>query len=144
MLYVRQFKTQGGTKWWSVAFISWVMWHANAGDDFEYSASHARYVLAARDNRLASNSNRFKAYRIDEIVPKLGNLVCKSRESGVTYENVRRGYKTHCDIVVGIEAGQLLTIGGNVSHSVSQTKASINKDGFISNSAYMAVVTIDR
>ena len=128
---------------WSAAFISWVMRQAGAGDAFRYSAAHAVYVKAAKDNRLANNANPFKAYRINEIRPQVGDLVCKSRAgSGATYDNVQAGQKTHCDIVVGIEGQQLQTIGGNVDNSVSMTRVPLDANGYISKPGYFAVIRI--
>ncbi|MBK8903634.1 MAG: DUF2272 domain-containing protein [Anaerolineaceae bacterium] len=135
------------TRWWSTvpwsaAFISWVMRHAGAGQDFRYSGAHAVYIAAARDNRLANNSNPFKAYRISEAAPQLGDLVCRRRQSGVTYDNVRRGHLTHCDVVTAVKAGRVLTIGGNVSNSVSITPVAIDGNGRITDPRYFAIIKI--
>ncbi len=127
---------------WSAAFISWVMRQAGAGSDFRYSAAHAEYVAAARDNRLANNSNPFKAYRTSEVAPQPGDLVCKRRESGVTYDNVRRGHLTHCDVVTAVEGNKLLTIGGNVSDSVKMTPVDIDGNGRVTDLRYFAVVKV--
>ena len=127
---------------WSAAFVSWVMRKAGAGSDFRYSAAHADYVAAARDNRLAKNSNPFKAYRINEVAPKPGDLVCKRRQDGVTYDNVRRGHLTHCDVVTAIEGNKLVTIGGNVSDSVKATPVKIDAQGRVTDSRYFAVVKV--
>ena len=37
---------------WSASFVSSVMKDSGAGDSFDYSASHAAYLIYARDNRL--------------------------------------------------------------------------------------------
>lgn len=127
---------------WSAAFISWVMRRAGAGRHFRYSAAHAGYVAAARDNRLANNSNPFKAYRTNEVAPQPGDLVCKRRQSGVTYDNVRSGHLTHCDVVTAVESGRLLTIGGNVSDSVKMTKVDVDENGRVTDPRYFAVVKV--
>jgi hypothetical protein len=73
---------------WSAAFISWVMRQAGAGSAFRYAAAHSVYVAAAKQNRLSNNGNPFQAYRIAEVSPAPGDLVCKGRDgSGATYEN---------------------------------------------------------
>jgi peptidoglycan hydrolase-like protein with peptidoglycan-binding domain len=129
---------------WSGAFISWVMRQAGAGSDFRYSSAHTDYVGAAKQNRLANNSNPFKAYRINEVAPRPGDLVCKERSnSGVTYDNVDQGFRSsHCDIVVAVQPGQLTTIGGNLSDSVRQTSVSIAANGRVSAPGYYAVVRV--
>jgi peptidoglycan hydrolase-like protein with peptidoglycan-binding domain len=129
---------------WSAAFISWVARRVGAGNDFAYSANHTVYVAAAKANRLANNANPFKAYRTTEVAPRVGDIVCKSRaNSGVTYDNVDQGPRSsHCDIVVAVEAGRLVTIGGNVSDSVSRTYVATDAGGFITAPDYYAVVKV--
>lgn len=128
---------------WSAAFISWIMKKAGAGPAFNYSAAHAAYIAAAKRNRLADNNNPFKAYRISEQRPQIGDLVCKRRAgSGATYDNIRVGHKTHCDIVTEVKPGQLTVIGGNVSNSVKARVVPTDSGGNISDPRYFAVVAI--
>jgi peptidoglycan hydrolase-like protein with peptidoglycan-binding domain len=138
-----------GSNWcsayaWSAAFISWVMRKAGAGNAFKYSSRHTDYVGAAKLNRLANNSNPFKTYRLTEVAPRVGDLVCKERDgSGVTYDNVDKGaYNSHCDIVTEVQPGKLITIGGNVSHSVKQTPVAIDTAGRVIAPKYYAVVRV--
>lgn len=129
---------------WSAAFISWVMRQAGAGKLFRRSAAHAVYIAWARDNRRHNRPNPFKAYRVTEIAPQVGDLVCKSRDgSGATYDTVKPGMKTHCDIVVAVEPGRLVTVGGNVSNSVSRTHVPIDGRGFIQHPLYFAIIRLD-
>ncbi len=128
---------------WSAAFISWVMKKAGAGGTFKYASTHAVYTKAAKDNRLANNNNPFKAYRVSEITPQVGDLICKCRaESGANYENIRPGHKTHCDIVTEVHANHLITIGGNVSNSVSKMVVPIGANGLVSKPCYFAVIRL--
>lgn len=129
---------------WSAAFISWVMRKAGAGKAFKYSAGHATYIQAAKQNRMANNDNPFKAYRIGEVPPRVGDLVCKSRSgSGATYDNIAPGMATHCDIVTAVAPNRLTTIGGNVSNSVSRTVVPTDERGLITDSRYFAVIRVD-
>jgi hypothetical protein len=129
---------------WSAAFISWVMKTAGAGDAFKYSASHSMYTRAAKDNRIANNSNPFKAYRIAELAPQVGDLVCKSRAgSGATYDNIRPGMTTHCDIVTEVRPGSIAAVGGNVSNSVAQSNVRTDSGGRIIAPNYFAVIRVD-
>jgi hypothetical protein len=128
---------------WSAAFISWIMKKAGAGDTFRYSPAHAVYIKAAKDHRLASSANPFKAYRISEVAPQAGDLVCKTRAgSGATYENIQPGHTTHCDIVTAVQPNRLTTIGGNVNNSVSRTFVTTNADGYITQPGYFAVIRL--
>lgn len=129
---------------WSAAFISFVMRQAGAGKAFRRSAAHAVYIAWARDNRRQNKPNSFKAYRVTEVAPQVGDLVCKSRDgSGATYDTVKPGMKTHCDIVVAVEPGRLVTVGGNVSNSVSRTHVPIDGRGFIQHPLYFAILRLD-
>jgi len=134
---------------WSAVFISWIMRKAEAGSAFRYSSGHTDYVAAAKRNRLAHNSNPFKAYRITEVAPRVGDLVCVERKdsngnwSGVTYDNVDQGFRaSHCDIVTEVQPGKLKTIGGNVSNSVSQKTIRTDANGCIIEPRYYAVVCV--
>lgn len=128
---------------WSAAFISWVMRRAGAGAAFRYSAAHATYIVASKANRLAGSANPFKAYRVSERQPRPGDLVCRRRAgSGATYANIRRGMKTHCDIVVKVRPNSLIAIGGNVSNSVNRTRVRLDSRGFIRDRRYFAVIRI--
>ena len=130
---------------WSAAFISWVMRKAGAAKDFRYSASHSNYIVAAKNNRLANNSNPFKAYRISEAAPEVGDLVCKSRAgSGATYDTIRSGMTTHCDIVTNVKPGSIAVIGGNVSQSVARKTVPTDANGRITAREYFAVIRVGR
>jgi hypothetical protein len=128
---------------WSAAFISWVMRKSGAGSAFAYAPAHAVYIACAKQNRLTNAPNPIKAYRVTEVQPRLGDLVCRSRSgSGATYDNIAPGMKTHCDFVTGIEQGRLITIGGNVGDSVSVTRVPINAAGFVSKPGYFAIIRV--
>lgn len=128
---------------WSAAFISWVMRQAGAGSGFRYSAAHAVYIAWAKQNRLARNANPFKAYRTTEVVPEPGDLLCMRRAgSGATYDNIAPGMKTHCDIVTEVQANRLVTIGGNVSDTVSRRYPRTDSQGRVTHSPYFAVIKL--
>jgi hypothetical protein len=117
---------------WSAAFISWVIKKAGGGNAFRYSAAHSSYIKAAKNNRLANNSNPFRAYRINEISPQPGDLVCACREScRANYDNVNSGMPTHCDIVTEKHPGYIITIGGNVNNTVGRKTVPTDERGFI-------------
>lgn len=127
---------------WSAAFISWVVRRAGGGDRFRYAAGHSYYIVAAKQNRQQQNNNPFKAYRINEVKPRIGDIVCKDRGSGATYDTIREGMATHCDIVVGVQPGRLMTIGGNLSNSVGISTVKTDADGYINQPGYFAVIRV--
>jgi hypothetical protein len=139
-------ETIGDASWWSAypwsaAFISWVARKAGAGPAFTYSSSHSKYIAAAKQNRLSNNSNPFKAYRVTEAAPRVGDLVCASRNgSGATYDNIQYPMATHCDVVTEVRPGQIAMIGGNVSNSVTRKLVSTDQNGFVNKADYFAVI----
>tara|TARA_R110002153_G_scaffold54854_2_gene152525 strand:+ start:2924 stop:3592 length:669 start_codon:yes stop_codon:yes gene_type:complete len=118
---------------WSAAFISYVMKKAGAGDDFKYDASHSTYIRQAVKNKKENNSNPFKAYKLNdkEATPKVGDLVCYSRESTIDLYDRTSGYKSHCDIVVSQTPDSIDLIGGNVGHTVKKKTLQLNENGTV-------------
>ena len=127
---LRQYWRQGGgVDWsdrkmideaWSAAFISYLMGKAGAGDNFKYSTSHSEYIRDAVKNRKQNNQKTFKGFRPEEVKIDVGDLVCYPRQSGVNYDSTG-SYKSHCDIITKVENNQAVSIGGNVSNSVTKS-----------------------
>lgn len=119
---------------WSAVFISWVMKAAGAEEHFDYSRAHWRYVSAAKNNmERRAKQNPFWAFPIDMITPTIGDLVCKGRAgSNATFSNIDQPKKSHCDIVVKVDSGEIATIGGNVSNTVGKTVVKLDNKGFVS------------
>lgn len=135
---------------WSAVFISWCVKSAGATEDeFKFDDTHAVYVKAAIANADAETGN-FRARRIDDYSPKLGDIVQANRESGrVTYNQARtrRSYPSHCAIVVDLteQNGRRFatTIGGNESDSVRRTKVPLTQSGHVqqrSSNPYICVI----
>ena len=117
---------------WSAAFISWVMKKAGAGNKFKYSASHSVYIREAIKNRKNNVPHAgFKGYKINEVAPKVGDLVCASRgkDAGKVGYDTTRSYSSHCDIVVATRPGEIDVIGGNVKNSVWKRPLKIDSQG---------------
>ena len=105
---------------WSSAFISYLMKKAGAGDSFTYSPSHSTYIRDSIANRKQGRLNApFVGYKVKEVAPKVGDLVCYTRQSGVDYDTTG-AYKSHCDLVVKKRSGEVEVIGGNVNQSVTK------------------------
>ena len=128
---------------WSAAFISWVMCKAGAGSAFKYAAAHSTYISAAKANRIADNTSPFKAYRLSEVAPRLGDLVCRSRAgSKATYDTIHPGMKTHCDIVVAVRPRALTVVGGNVDNSVKSWIVRTDTLGRVTQPLAFAVIRV--
>lgn len=121
---------------WSAAFISYAFRNYA---DFPKSASHSYYIVDSRTNT-ENRTGKFRLRRINKYRPKVGDIVCRGR-GGVrlTYDSIYKGAISHCDIVVAIKDGYLITIGGNVSNQISITKVPIQQ-GYINKSGYFAVI----
>lgn len=105
---------------WSAAFISWLYKKAGAGDRFVYNSSHSKYITDSIANRKNGNLKAaFVGYRLNELSPKIGDMVCYSRQSGINYDS-KGSYKSHCDIVVAVKRNQIEVVGGNVADSVTK------------------------
>ncbi|AXH95521.1 DUF2272 domain-containing protein [Ornithinimicrobium avium] len=112
----------GDTVAWSAGFVSFCVQEAARaagipGDPFGRSTLHARYVLAAKQNRVTRNlANPFWLYKLDEVRPDVGDLLCKNRPgtSALTYDNIQGTEASHVDVVTEVSSDhQLLACGGN-------------------------------
>ena len=127
---------------WSAAFISWLMRVSGAKDDFFYSATHAGYLVDAKNNRL-DNRGRFKAFDIVEQKPRKGDVICRTRAASrddLNYSNLLATDLLHCDVVTGKEDGYVTAVGGNVSNKVKQIEISVDGNGFVNEPDYFAII----
>jgi hypothetical protein len=137
---------------WSAVFISYVMRTAGAGPAFRYSAAHQAYIRTARENRLSGNrDNPFWAFRATEVAPRVGDLVCASRQnSGATYDNIAgpQFRATHCDVVTDVGLGRIRVIGGNRGQTVGTAVLRTLPDGRLdptgSQAGFFAVIRCRR
>tara|TARA_Y100000114_G_C11763038_1_gene331036 strand:+ start:1870 stop:2550 length:681 start_codon:yes stop_codon:yes gene_type:complete len=131
-------------KAWSSAFISYIMKKGGAGDKFVYNQAHSKYIRDSIANRKQGKFNApFVGYRINEVAPKVGDLVCYHREDSNSDFYDRTGdYKSHCDLVVKKDKNQLEVIGGNVNDAVTKRIVRINSKGLVAdrNRKWFAVI----
>jgi hypothetical protein len=123
---------------WSAAAISY--WMLKTGiKSFPKSASHSDYIVAAKNNREGNpvctpeGCTKLKLYRANEVKPRVGDLICYPRSSGITYDNIYEGAATHCDIVVKVERDGVVAVGGNVGDAIRDTFYKTN-NGFVTGS----------
>lgn len=117
---------------WSAAFISWDIQNAGVRRGlFCPDQRHTIYV-----ERMVERAKKpgavFIVHPPDERAPRVGDLICASRDgSGTTLQNLNRG-AGHCDIVVEVRPGQVAAIGGNVGDSVTRSVFPLDERGFLS------------
>lgn len=127
---------------WSAAFISWDIESAGVPRDlFCPDQRHTIYV-----ERLVERAGRpgaaFVPHRPDARAPRVGDLVCASRDgSGTTLDNLNRG-AGHCDIVVEVGPGWAAAIGGNVDDSVTRSVFPLDARGVLSPISGRPVFTV--
>ena len=68
---------------------------------------------------------------------ELGDLVCYPRQSGVDYDTTY-SYKSHCDIVVGVNRikRNIEVIGGNVGDGVTKKVLNTDNKGYLNDTSY--------
>ena len=125
---------------WSAAFISFIVKKAGpAYQGFQFSARHSTYIHDAIVKRESGESAPFWGHRLEEYAPKLGDMVAQWRETPRTYEQAREQnvFPSHVDVVVRLTATHAVTIGGNVSNSVSMKEQTYELDdnGFLKSDA---------
>ena len=117
---------------WSAAFISWVMKNGGAGTQFRYSSQHSVYISQSiRDHLQGRTAAGYWGWRLNDLGPSVGDVVCWSRQRGIDFDHQNGGnYAGHCDIVVEVQPQQVLVIGGNVGNSVTKRPLPLN-GGFL-------------
>jgi len=125
---------------WSAAAISFVVRQAAAKHalykKFKFSDGHARYIHDSIVKRDAGDTNTpFWGFRITERKPQLGDLICKNRGDGITFDIAKRTdqFRSHCDVVIAIDSpnNKLLALGGNVSQSFETTEYRLAPGDFL-------------
>jgi hypothetical protein len=125
-------------KAWSAAFISYMVDLAG-GDGFPSSGQHSVYFYRTINDKLANRDTPFWGYRAGELEIVPGDIVGMNRqiEPPIDYDFAAHewNYSSHADIVVGIENGVLLTIGGNVDDQVGTKRFALNEQNIYVNTA---------
>jgi hypothetical protein len=121
---------------WSAAFISFIVRNAGGGDRFLYDGAHWRYV---RDLVEGHNGGIYEVVRPEDHAPKVGDIVHGGREEAKNFtldDAMRqfgkdRGYSSHSDFVIEVDRAnkKIVTIGGNVSESVTKSEYALKADG---------------
>ena len=122
---------------WSAAAISFMVRQAAVNHSvykkFKFAASHSKYIHDAII-KVGQAGAPFQGFRLFEHKPQLGDLVARSREGAITFEQAAASdaFKSHTDIIVAVHADAVYAIGGNVSDSVSVTRYPKTESGHLS------------
>lgn len=139
---------------WSAAAISFMV--RNAGSShaayrgFKFAQAHSTFTHDAIKRRRANDGTApFWGFRRSERAPQLGDIVVKPRAgSGATFELAERTaqFASHSDIVVAVDSPgfRIITIGGNVGHSVDITTYALGPDDFLTNGSGVFAVLANR
>ncbi|WP_138472185.1 DUF2272 domain-containing protein [Poseidonocella sp. HB161398] len=118
---------------WSAAAMSFFVHRAGpAYDGFRRSAQHSIYIHDSIMKRDANAAAPFWGFRLSEAPVEIGDLVCIDRtDAGIDFDFARThaDFSSHTDVVVGIHHGVAVTLGGNVSNSVSSKEFDLGPDG---------------
>ncbi len=119
--------------YWSAAFISWCEKKAGADKKFRYSTQHSVYISQSiRDHKNNRVDSGYWGWRLNEVKPSVGDLVCWARKNGIDYDHQNQGdYPGHTDIIVEVTPKQIVVIGGNVGDSVTRRPLALDDGGFI-------------
>jgi GH24 family phage-related lysozyme (muramidase) len=116
---------------WSAAFISWVMYTAQARErlqsfptadsPFRIAAAHTVFAHAAKQNTLAQNyDNPFWLCEASVAIPEPGDIIVRNRAINgvmgtITYNSLNGSGSSHSDIVTAVDrtANRLTVTGGN-------------------------------
>lgn len=142
---------------WSAAFISSCVRSAAIGHGIESSQNgiysgqnellvasnrHSEFLEAAYLRRLGNSSQRrsatYHAFRADITTIEVGDIIVQDRHTnninGVTpFSDIpgiaQRGRNLHSDIVVEVNSGYIVAIGGNLGQSVRRRRFPIGANG---------------
>jgi hypothetical protein len=134
---------------WSAAAISFMVREAAADHaayrTFKFAASHSKYIHDAI-RKAGEAGAPFHGFRLFEHKPQLGDLVARSREGAISFEQAAASdaFKSHTDIVVAVHADAVYAIGGNVSDSVGVTRYAKTDSGHLSESGGVFALLVNR
>jgi hypothetical protein len=112
--------------------------HVGANELLLASLTHADYTIEARRRRAATLPRRrgtYHAFEPRERAPRPADIIVQDRRPGITAAQVTTlaglmsGVITHGDIVVEVQPGFVVTIGGNLGDSSRRRRYPLDGDG---------------
>lgn len=132
---------RNGDRWaWSAAFIGAAVWAATRGAPwFAYCEWHATYVRDAIRRAEAGGDQPYRAYPIEQVPLRRGDIVVQWREGigdgapsrPVTFERAAAitPFTSHGDIVARAGPGRAEVIGGNLADTVLRRALVLDETG---------------
>ncbi|TQF76439.1 DUF2272 domain-containing protein [Elioraea sp. Yellowstone] len=136
-----------GERWaWSAAFVGAGVWAATGGAEwFAYCEWHSTYVRDAMRRAAAGGDQPYRAFPIDALPPRRGDLVVQWRagigdgapDRPVTWRTAPRldPFTSHGDIVVRVADGVAEIVGGNLADTVQRRRLALGPDGRLRDTA---------
>ena len=102
--------------------------------------AHRVYVIEAYSRRFGPNQKdgTYHAFRIDERAPQVGDIIVQDRQANniagvVTFDEIPTalpgGRNMHGDIVIEVNATDVVTVGGNLSGGVRRRRFPLDANG---------------
>lgn len=145
---------------WSAAFISYLFATAGAGSAFPVALAHSRYVTEFKRNLLADPAKYpFQAWPLGALPAAVGDVICVWRDADPNKAGEQQPrihgkpvswggldpdhwqhFAAHCDLIVRVEKGFAVAIGGNVGNTVQETRYSLNAIGIVTHPKGIALI----
>jgi hypothetical protein len=121
---------------WGAVFVSYLIKMAQSKDMLPYSERSIDLMRAAKKNRvLEVKTNPFWLYNITEYAPEPGDILFHWRDQAFNYHNIDPDdispMPAQCEVIVEKENKTIITIGGNISNSVSKHTITLDDEGKI-------------
>lgn len=148
------FNDSGSFSAWSAVFVSSVVrgaaitlgleaalppsrTHVGADQLLKAAVSHATYTLEARRRRAAGIAGTYHAFTPAERAPQTGDIVVMDRRENIrlnqvtTLATLPASLISHGDVVVDVQQGFVVTVGGNVCNSVRRRRFPRGSSGLL-------------
>jgi hypothetical protein len=124
----------GCAVFWSAVFVSFCVKQAGAtAEEFAFHSRHSHFVHAAIQNKLR-NRGVFHGLRPESTPLRRGDILQVNRD-GTKHDydsaSTDPAYGSHSAIVVKIDAGSAITVGGNEGDSIRKTRVVLTSRGFV-------------
>ena len=118
---------------WSAVYISNLIKRWGIIDGFKYSPSHSTFIVEGKEAKLSNDKAKaFHSYDPKDVSVEIGDIVGKTRTSGITYDNIYVGASTHTDVVYELSKNEngyrAYLIGGNLGQTVQTKTIQLDKD----------------
>ncbi len=102
------------------------------------NSAHRFYVLEAYNRMLRQQTGTYHAFEINTRPVQIGDIIVQDRQSRMindvlAFRNIPNrlggGFALHCDIVIEVNQGNAVAIGGNLGNSVRRRRYPLDQNG---------------